>query len=219
MKVTKLIMVFAIALLIAACGGDGGSPEKTNSAGDNSEKTNTATEESSSGGENELALKIRDDQKKFDPTSSFAFVRDMKVTKSVDSQMVDDGDASRTIIVLANYELDTSDQIDSIDRQKVDKPEMIKLKFELHGEKDTNGKSPIKVGEYVFTHEGGYSRLNGIQVYHLNEDGKEEELMLGKEGKVVITSVDDKTIKGEIDVTAVNGSLKGSFSTTYERLK
>jgi major membrane immunogen (membrane-anchored lipoprotein) len=121
--------------------------------------------------------------------------------------------SSSTSVVLANFELDTSQAFISINKRKIEKPEEVKVVFSFLGEKGTKEDTPIKAGDYPAEGEI-FGRIRGISIFHFT-DGKEKQTEFDEKamkGKLTIKSVQGTTVNGEIDVTDGTNSVKGSFS-------
>ncbi len=117
-------------------------------------------------------------------------------------------------LVLGNYDLDSSKQFASLNKQVLDKPDQLKVQIILTGDMDSTRDSALKAGEYPANYER-YNRISSVKIHHV-VDGKEEVKNLNSrdwKGKIVITSVEGKTIKGEIDLSEGDTSIKGTFTS------
>ncbi len=211
----KLLPLFILfALILTACGNAGEQTATT----DEGKKTEEKTEEKTENKTSEFSLKLDGKEQNFSPSSSWATHWEKTFSYPVDGETKTDK-ASHTEIILANYELDTKDGKYGLAKQKIEKPEQIKVEFAFNGEKDTDSETPIKVGKYEIN-PGDYfeaskmmGKIDDVEVFHF-VDGKEKETsFMGNKmkGTLKITEVNDNTIKGTIDVTDGKHSIKGSF--------
>ncbi|MGE3468108.1 MAG: hypothetical protein AB7J13_14400 [Pyrinomonadaceae bacterium] len=189
----KLVLgvLIAAVMLIAACGG--ASP-----GGDSSD----------------LNLTIEGAQNTLSPKSSWAYHTSKSFSSSKDGQ-TDMFTSSSTTVVLANYELDTTQAFISLNKQKLDKPEQIKVSFGFSGEKGTSSSTPIAAGEYVAKKEMFEgNKLEFVTIYRF-ADGKQQQVSLNEKewtGSLKINGVSGNVLSGSIDVTDGKNAIKGSFS-------
>ncbi|MCB0335612.1 MAG: hypothetical protein KDD62_04880, partial [Bdellovibrionales bacterium] len=121
-------------------------------------------------------------------------------------------------IVLSNYEL--SKPATQMSLHKSAKGEgAIRVQFSLVGEKGTDEKTQLKVGEYK-TNVGNSGSPFGATTdgrYFYAEEGKENSWGLNgpdiKEGKVLIESVENGVVSGTVDITDGTLTIKGKFTS------
>jgi hypothetical protein len=181
-----LPLIIIIGLFLAACGGIGGSSE--------------------------ISVKVDGQEKTFEPTSHWAY-HSTKTFSYPENGKTVMTKAAYSSIVLANYELDTKQAFISLNKQKIDKPEQIKVMFSITGDKDSSVDTPVKTGEYTAESER-FNKVDSVTAYYF-ADGQEKRVTFndGKmKGAVTITGISDGTISGDIDVTDGENSVKGSFA-------
>lgn len=194
MKKTQIILVVTTALFFMACGG-GNSNGKSEDGKPVAEKS-------------EITVKADGVEKTFEPTSTWAYHSTKSFTDSSGAST-----SSITTIVLADFELDSEKAFISLGKQKLDKPEQIKVMFGFTGEKDTKVETPIKAGEYA-AEADKFSKVETPTIYYF-ADGQEKSVEFERntfKGKLTINKVSGTTITGSIDVTDGKNTLKGSFS-------
>jgi hypothetical protein len=193
----KHFLILTIAVFFAACGG----------TANNSESGSESLSQKS-----EIAFNVGGQEKKFEPNSTWAYHSTKTFSSIVDGKS-EMSTASITTIVLGNFELDTTQAFISLSKQKLDKPEQIKVMIGFTGEKDSKVDTPIKKGEYKA--EGDkFSKIESLKIFYF-ADGKEQIVDLDDKmmkGTLNIKSVSGTTITGDIDVTDGKTSLKGTFS-------
>lgn len=169
------------------------------------------------GGSSEVTVKVDGQDKKFEPSSTWAY-HSTKTFSYPENGKTVMTKSSISSIVLANYKLDTEQAFISLNKQKIDKPEQIKIMFSITGEKDSSVDVPVKAGEYTAEAER-FSKVDGVTIYYL-ADGNEKRVSLNDrklKGKINISGVSNGTISGDIDVTDGENSVKGSFSATGDK--
>lgn len=208
----KLLPLFIILLgiFLIACGKNVAvSKEK-----DNINEPEIKSEEKKS----KFTVKIDGQEKEFSPTSNWSTHWEKTFQYPVDGKTVKEK-SSHTEIYIANYELDSKDGKFSLNKQKIEKPEQIKISFAFNGEKGTDSETAIKISKYdvnidEFDLSKAFGKIDSIEIYHL-VDGKEKETSLKAKdlkGSLEILEVKDNTIKGKIDVTDGKQTIKGDFS-------
>jgi hypothetical protein len=211
MKKILIPLTILIGIWLIACGGTSENSESNVKAGNEVK----VSKEKDTG----FIVNIDGQDNKFEPTSTWATHWEKTFSYPVDGETVKETSAHSTVI-LANYELDSKDGKFSLNKQKIEKPEQIKISFSFTGEKGTDYSTPIKVGEYEIEPgdflKGGesFNKVDGVEIHYFS-DGKEKEASFNgnkMKGKINITEVTDNTISGNIDVTDGKHSVKGSFS-------
>lgn len=127
------------------------------------------------------------------------------------------GDSVAHTFVIANYDL--PEKLDKRSAFKSAKEDGRKrVEFTIIGEKRTNENTPLKPGEYparVGSVGSPVGTANDGKIA-FNKDGKEDSQGLNmadmKEGKVVIESVEGGTVKGTVEITDGDMTIKGSFT-------
>ncbi len=190
MSILTAVAVFAV--FSAACGGGG----------------------SLGGGSSDIKLTIDGKESSLAPKSSWAYHTSKSFSSSKDGQ-TDMFTTSSTTVVVGNYDLDTSQAFISLNKQKLDKPEQIKISFGISGEKGSNHETPIAAGEYSAKKDSFEpKKLEFVTIYRF-VDGKEQQTSLNEKdwnGNVTITGVSGTVVNGSIDVTDGKNTVKGSFS-------
>ena len=185
MKKLAIHLTILISIFLTACGGGGATGFK---------------------------LKFDGQEKGFTSTSSYIYHSTKSFSSTKDGN-TEHTSASITTVHLANFDLDKSQALISLAKQKIDKPEQIRVNFSIIGEKGTNAEAPIKPGEYLPENKK-FQTLGYVNVFSF--DGKAQKRTSfkynGMKGKVVIDSVTDEKITGSIDITDGENSVKGSFT-------
>lgn len=190
-----LFMLVLTALVAAACGGAGDST------------TGTA----STAAKPEITAQYESQEKKFEPTSNWAYHSTKTFTEPVDGKSVMTT-SSITTIVLANFELDTKQAFITLGKQKLSDTSQIKVMLGFTGAQDTKVETAIKTGEYMADADK-YNKVETPTIFYF-ADGQQKSIDFDRntmKGKLNITEVNGSTIKGEIDVTDGKNSLKGNF--------
>lgn len=120
--------------------------------------------------------------------------------------------ASSNYIVLANYDIDTSSGMNSMEKA-VTAPDQVRVAIQLVGEEGTDDKTGIKTGTYT-TKADKFGKVDYVNIAYF-ADGKESKNIFNiskTEGEVKITSVSADTVSGEINLTEGDKSIKGSFT-------
>ena len=119
--------------------------------------------------------------------------------------------------VIANYDL--GEKVTKMSLQGSAKEEgRMRVQITIIGEKGTDEKTPVKVGEYparVGNVGSPVNTVNGGRIAY-SKGGKEQSVYVGgadmKAGKVKIDSVDGGNISGEVDISDGKNSIKGKFT-------
>jgi hypothetical protein len=185
-RVVSVLFLFTIALslLLAGCG---------KSAGGNSLHIKSAA----TGGEKALAVK-----------SSYAFA----VTKTFTDINNKITTASAYNVYVANYDLEAGNFAMTLDKS-LTSDEQVRVTFNLVGAEGTNDKSPLKTGTYSAKADK-YMKVETAGVV-TRKGGADSKLWLDRStltGEVKVTSVSADSISGDVDLTAGENTIKGSFT-------
>ena len=183
---TKSIIVLCVltlfsALVISGCGKSGGGGIHVKSA-------NT--------GDKELATK-----------SGYAF----GVTKTFTDISGKMSTASAYYTYAANYDLDAGNFAMTLDKP-LTADEQVRVVFSLIGEEGTNDKSPLKAGTYSAKADK-YMKVETVGIVS-RKAGTDAKFWLDRStltGEVKLTSASADQIAGDINVSAGDNSIKGSF--------
>ncbi len=141
-------------------------------------------------------------------TKTFSFTKDGQTTSSK---------AVTYYFALANYELDTSSGMISLDKP-LSTNEQMRVAFQIVGEEGTDEKTPIKTGTYSAKADK-FNKVDSMRIM-LFADGKEVKNMFNidkTEGEIKINSISGDTVSGEINLTEGDKSVKGSFTAKLLR--
>jgi hypothetical protein len=158
-------------------------------------------------GGNALQVKSPAGDKEFAVKSSYAF----PVTKSFTDINQKITTAVTYNVYTANYDLDAGNFAMTL-QKPLTSDEQIRVEFSLVGEEGTNEKSPVKAGTYSAKADK-YMKVETVSIV-TRRSGADTKNSLDRSaltGEVKVTSVSDDSISGDIDVTAGNASVKGSF--------
>jgi len=184
-RVVSVSFLFIIALLLvfAGCGkGAGGNSLHIKS---------TAT------GEKDFAIK-----------SSYAF----SVTKTFTDINNKITTASAYNVYVANYDLDAGNFAMTLDKP-LSSDDQVRVMFSLIGEQGTNDKSPLKAGTYSAKADK-YMRVETVGIVS-RKGGADSKVWFDRSmvtGEVKVTSVSADSISGDVDLTAGENVIKGSFT-------
>ncbi|MFZ1701363.1 MAG: hypothetical protein WBO10_12365 [Pyrinomonadaceae bacterium] len=195
MKKTNTILIIALAAFLAACGAVGG-------------------------GKSEITTKVGDQEKKFEPTSTWAYHSTKNYSLLIDGNR-EMSTSSITTVFLANFELDSSQAFISLGKQKLDKPEQVKVTFDFSGEKGSTVETSVVKGEYTpeIDDKEKYMKISSVTIYRFL-DGKQEEIEFDRKkttGKLTINGVSGTTVSGQIDISDGKNSIKGTFSANGDK--
>jgi hypothetical protein len=180
---TLFLLTIALSLLLAGCG---------KSAGGNSLHVKSAA----TGG------------KDFPVKSSYTFA----VTKTftdVNNKMTT---ASAYYVYAANYDLDAGNFAMTLDKP-LSSDDHLRVVFNLIGAEGTNDKSPLKTGTYSAKADK-YMKVETAGIV-ARKNGADSKLWLDRStltGEVKVTSASAESISGEVDLTAGENTIKGSFT-------
>ena len=181
--ISILVAISFAAFSFSACNKGGGG--------------NSLQVKHASAGEKDLAVK-----------SSYAYA----VTKS----FTDINQKITTAVVYnvstANYDLDATNFGMTLDKPMASEDQM-RVVFSLVGEEGTKDPAPLKGGTYSAKADKYMKVENvGIVTRKGNADTKNWFDRSSLTGQVTLTSVSDDSISGDIDVTAGDNNIKGSFT-------
>jgi hypothetical protein len=122
-------------------------------------------------------------------------------------------------VYTANYDLDAGNFGMTLDKPMT-ADDQVRVTFSLVGEEGTNDKSPLKTGTYSAKADK-YMKVEtvGIVTRKGTADSKNWLDRSTLNGEVKLTSVSDDSISGDIDVTAGESSVKGSFTARVLKRK
>ena len=122
-------------------------------------------------------------------------------------------------VYAANYDLDAGNFGMTLDKPMT-ADDQVRVTFSLVGEEGTNDKSPLKTGTYSAKADK-YMKVEtvGIVTRKGSADSKNWLDRSTLNGEVKLTSVSDDSISGDIDVTAGESSVKGSFTAKVLKRK
>jgi hypothetical protein len=184
-RVVSVLFLLAIALLLVfvGCGKGGGG--------------NSLHIKSAATGEKDFAIK-----------SSYAFA----VTKTFTDINNKINTASAYNVYVANYDLDAGNFAMTLDKP-LTSDDQVRVMFSLIGEQGTNDKSPLKAGTYSAKADK-YLRVEtvGIVSRKGGTDGKVWFDRSTVTGEVKVTSASADAISGDVDLTAGDNVIKGSFT-------
>ena len=183
-RVTAVLSLFTIALALLLTGCSKG-------AGGNSVHVKSAAT-----GEKDFAIK-----------SSYAFV----VTKTFTDITGKMSTASAYYTYAANYDLDAGTFAMTLDKP-LTSDDQVRVVFSLIGEEGTNDKSPLKAGTYSAKSDK-FMKVESVGIVS-RKGGPDTKFWFDRStltGAVKLTSASADEIAGDIDVTAGENSVKGSF--------
>jgi len=176
------LFTIALALLLTGC---------SKGAGGNSVHVKSAAT-----GEKDFAVK-----------SSYAFV----VTKTFTDINGKMSTASAYYTYAANYDLDAGNFAMTLDKP-LTSDDQVRVVFSLIGEEGTNDKSPLKAGTYSAKSDK-FMKVESVGIVS-RKGGPDTKFWFDRStltGAVKLTSASADEIAGDIDVTAGENSVKGSF--------
>ena len=198
-----LLVVFCLALGLAACGGSKSGPGGASGPGTiamHYTKLNSGEKV-----DKEFAIK-----------SAFATTSWINVPGSTTSEKV-----TRYYITLSDFDYDPQT---SSSKPKVEGQATVEIDF--FADKGAPVETPIKTGSYEFANRGvmpwnSYGKINNIIAYtFIGGKNDEYSLAYNAKGTVKIDSVSADAVSGELDLTQDNGgTIKGSFTAKPFKLK
>jgi len=185
----KKLLIIALGLLFAACGGGGiggGSAKMDIKAG---------------GKDTVLAIKSSGTDKSVKTFTD----KEGKITT-----------ATSFYAITANYDMDTTNAASM--KKPLSAPDQARVMLQLIGEEGTDLKSEFKPGTYKADPAGKFMKLDSLVVTTF-ADGKEAATSFDTNfsgskitGQVIVKSVTADAISGDIDVTEGDKSVKGTFT-------
>jgi hypothetical protein len=183
-------LALACALMVSGCG---------KSAGGNSIHVKSAAT-----GEKDLAVK-----------SSYAFA----VTKSFTDINNKITTSSAYNVYVASYDLDAANFAMTMDKP-LTSDDQVRVMFSLIGDEGTNDKSPLKAGTYSAKADK-HMKVETVGIVS-RKGGADNKVWFDRStlsGQVKVTSATADEISGEIDVTAGDNTIKGSFTAKVLKRK
>ena len=188
--ISILVAISIVALSLSACSKGGGG--------------NSLHVKHASAGDKDLTVK-----------SSYAYA----VTKSFTDINQKITTAALYNVYVANYDLDASNFGMTLDKPMASEDQM-RVVFSLVGEEGTKDPAPLKAGTYSAKADK-YMKVEtvGIVTRKGSADTKNWFDRSSLTGQVTLTSVTDDSISGDIDVTAGDSTIKGSFTAKILKRK
>lgn len=183
------LVMFVVAMLLTGCSKEGG---------------NDLHVKSPASGDRDLAVK-----------SSYAFA----VTKTFTDINQKITTAATYNVYAASYDLDAGNFAVTL-QKPLTAEDQVRIEFSLVGEEGTNDKSALKTGTYSAKADK-YMKVEsvGIITRKGSADSKNWLDRSTLTGEVRLTSVSDNSISGDIDVTAGESTVKGSFTAKILKRK
>lgn len=201
MKKLQIILAIATALFFAGCAATGEKKADDGGSAPAAEKP-------------EIVFSVDGKENKFEPSGSWAYHTAKSYSKKDDKFTT-----ASTTIYLANVEIDGSGGFNTANKP-LDKEGQYRVSFGFSGEKGTDEKTPIKVGDYVAKSESFEpNKLDWVKIYHVAQ-GKESEVELDDKswkGKATISGIDGTNVAGSIDITDGKNTVKGTFSAKGDK--
>jgi hypothetical protein len=154
-------------------------------------------------------------EKDFVPKSGYAF----DVTKSFTDISGKISTASAYNVYVANYDLDSANFAMTLDKPLTSE-EQVRVVFSLIGAEGTNDKSPLKAGTYSAKADK-FMKVEtvGIVSRKGSNDAKTWFDRSILSGQVKVTSASADEIAGDVDLTAGDNAIKGSFTAKVLKRK
>jgi hypothetical protein len=154
-------------------------------------------------------------EKDFAPKSSYSYA----VTKSFTDISGKLSTASAYNTWVANYDLDAGNFSMTLDKP-LTSDENIRVVFTLIGEEGTTEKSPLKTGTYSAKADK-YMKVESVGLVSRKGSGDTKTWFDRSTltGQVKLTSASADEIAGDIDVTAGDNTIKGSFTAKVLKRK
>jgi hypothetical protein len=147
-------------------------------------------------------------EKDFANKSSYAFA----VTKTFTDINNKITNASAYNVYVANYDLDAGNFAMTLDKP-LTSDDQVRVMFSLIGEQGTNDKSPLKAGTYSAKADK-YLRVETVGIVS-RKGGADSKVWFDRSavtGEVKVTSASGDSISGDVDITAGENVIKGSFT-------
>lgn len=183
------LVTFVVAVLVAGCSKSGG---------------NDLHVKSPASGDKDLAVK-----------SSYTF----GVTKTFTDINQKITTAATYNVYAASYDLDAGNFAMTL-QKPLTAEDQVRVEFSLVGEEGTTEKSALKTGTYSAKADK-YMKVETVGIV-TRKGSAESKNWLDRStltGEVKLTSVSDNSISGDIDVTAGESSVKGSFTAKILKRK
>jgi len=187
---TLCLVALAAVLLMSACGKGAGG--------------NSVHVKSPATGEKDLAVK-----------SSYAYA----VTKTFTDINNKITTASGHYVYAASYDLDAANFAQTMDKP-LTADDQVRVLFNLIGDEGTNDKTPPKAGTYSAKADK-FMKVETVGIVS-RKGGADNKVWLDRStltGEVKVTSASADEISGEIDVSAGDTSIKGSFTAKVLKRK
>lgn len=184
------LIVLGSSILLTGCGKSAGG--------------NSIHIKSSATGEKDLAIK-----------SSYAF----PVTKSFTDITGKMSTAASYRTYVANYDLDAANFAMTLDKP-LTSDDQARVVFSLVGDQGTNEKSPPKAGTYSAKADK-FMKVEDVAIVS-RKGGTDNKTWLDRStlsGEVKVTSASADSIAGDIDLTAGEATVKGSFTAKVLKRK
>lgn len=120
--------------------------------------------------------------------------------------------ASSYRVFAANYDLDAANFAMTLD-EPLTSDDQVRVEFSLVGEQSTNDKSPLKAGTYSAKADK-FMKVETVGITS-RKGGPDNKFWLDRStltGEVKITSASADEISGDVDISAGDTSIKGSFT-------
>ena len=120
--------------------------------------------------------------------------------------------ASAYNVYVANYDLDAGNFAMTLDKP-LTSDDQVRVMFSLIGEQGTNDKSPLKAGTYSAKADK-YLRVETVGIVS-RKGGADSKVWFDRStvtGEVKVTSASGDSISGDVDITAGENVIKGSFT-------
>jgi len=147
-------------------------------------------------------------EKDFANKSSYAFA----VTKTFTDINNKITTASAYNVYVANYDLDAGNFAMTLDKP-LTSDDQVRVMFSLIGEQGSNDKSPLKAGIYSAKADK-YMRVETVGIVS-RKGGTDSKVWFDRStvtGEVKVTSASGDSISGDVDITAGENVIKGSFT-------
>ena len=122
-------------------------------------------------------------------------------------------------VYAASYELDAANFAMTL-QKPLTADDQVRVEFSLVGEEGTNDKAALKTGTYSAKADK-YMKVESVGLV-TRKGGADSKNWFDRStltGEVKLTSVSDDSISGDIDVTAGESSVKGSFTAKILKRK
>lgn len=127
--------------------------------------------------------------------------------------------ASGHYVYVANYDLDAANFAQTMDKP-LTSDDQVRVLFNLIGEEGTNDKSAPKAGTYSAKADK-YMKVETVGIVS-RKGGADSKVWLDRStvtGEVKVTSASADEISGDVDLTAGETSIKGSFTAKILKRK